>query len=175
MLSPLLFLAKGGHLVVGNIEQGGDELEFFRRQSRCTHGIERCEAPSSPEVHDFDIRKALFEVCGEGGVEVARSALHTSQLRLAALAKERKPLTDEAEFYVGKPLPFKLQLALDANDAAVDAQNSLMQNQKLEVVRIDKNYDDELDRLRKLWNGARPGSLGALAAASTPAAAPPRR
>ena len=45
-----------------------------------------------------------------------------------------------------------------------------MQNQRLEVLRIDKLYDAELERLKKLWAGAQPGSLGTLAgtAASEP-------
>jgi len=99
------------------------------------------------------------------------ASLKVSETRLAALAKERKPLTDEAEFYVGKPLPAKLKAQLDANDTAVEAQRVLVQNQKLESVRIDQNFDAELERLRKLWAGASPGSLGALPAPSTPVAA----
>jgi len=98
-------------------------------------------------------------------------AVRTSEARLAALAAERKPLTDEAEFYVGKPLPAKLKTALDANDATVDAQRSLVQNQRQEVVRIDALYDAELERLKKLWAGAQPGSMG-IVAGSAAAAAP---
>lgn len=108
----------------------------------------------------------------EAALDDVRKSLRTSEQRLAALAKERKPLTDEAEFYVGKQLPLKLKLALDANDASVDAQKSLVQNQQLEIVRINKLYDAELERLRALWNGARPGTLGPVAAAS---AAAPRK
>jgi hypothetical protein len=90
-------------------------------------------------------------------------AVRASEARLAALAAERKPLTDEAEFYVGKPLPAKIRTQLDANDAAVDAQRSLVQNQRLEVIRIDALYDAELERLKKLWSGAQPGSMGVIA------------
>lgn len=100
-----------------------------------------------------------------------KGSLKVSEDRVAALAKERKPLTDEAEFYVGKPLPAKLKSQLDANDAAVDAQKVLVQNQKLEAVRIEQNFDAELERLKKLWGGAQPGSLGAPVV-TTPAAAP---
>jgi hypothetical protein len=98
------------------------------------------------------------------------ASLKVSETRLAALAKERKPLTDEAEFYVGKPLPAKLKTQLDANDTSVDAQRVLVQNQKLEAVRIDQNFDAELGRLRRLWAGAQPGSLGVLPVASAPTA-----
>lgn len=110
----------------------------------------------------------------EAALDDPRKALRVSEQRLAALAKERKPLNDEAEFYIGKPLPLKLKLAIDANDASVDAQKSLQQNQKLEIVRIERNFDEELSHLRQLWAGARPGSLGPLASASAPPAAPAR-
>ena len=90
-------------------------------------------------------------------------AVRVSETRLTALAAERKPLTDEAEFYVGKQLPAKIKTQLDANDAAVEAQRSLVQNQRLEVIRIDALYDAELERLKKLWNGAQPGSMGVIA------------
>ncbi len=89
-----------------------------------------------------------------------RASVRVSKERIALLNVERKPLRDEAEFYVGKPLPSKLKLALDANDASLDAQKALIQNQEAESVRINGLYDVELARLRKLWAGAPPGSLG---------------
>jgi len=101
------------------------------------------------------------------------NALRISESRLAALAAERKPLKDETEFYVGKPLPGKLKTQLDANDAAVEAQQALVQNQKLEVIRIDKRYDAELERLKRLWAGAQPGSMGIIAGSAS--APPPKR
>jgi hypothetical protein len=93
-----------------------------------------------------------------------------SETRLIELQEERKPLLAEAEFYVGKPLPLKLRQQLDANDAATTAQRSLVQNQKDEILRIDKLYDQELMRLKKLWAGAHPGSLemGSPAAPAPP-------
>jgi hypothetical protein len=90
-----------------------------------------------------------------------RGAVQVSEKRLAALALERKPLLDEAEFYVGKPLPIKLRQQLDANDAATDAQRVLIQNQQSELGRINALFDAELAHLRKLWGGAAFGSLGA--------------
>ena len=109
----------------------------------------------------------------EADLEVVRKSLRLSQARLAALAAERKPLTDESEFYVGKPMPLKLKQALDANDASVDAQKSLVQNQELEILRIEQRFDAELARLRQLWAGRQPGTMGSLA--GTPAASAPRR
>ena len=93
-----------------------------------------------------------------------------SEGRLEELERERKPLLDEAEFYKGRQMPLKLRQQLDANDAATTAQRSLVQNQKDEILRIDRLYDAEFARLKKLWAGATPGSMGVLPAA---ASAPP--
>lgn len=104
----------------------------------------------------------------------ANKARLISEHRIKDLALERKPLLDEAEFYKGKALPAKLKQQMDANDAAVDAQKQLIENQKAELVRIGSRYDLELARLKRMWAGAAPGSLGkqsmgpADAAASAP-------
>lgn len=102
-----------------------------------------------------------------------RNAVRISEARITLLQVERKPLLDEAEFYVNKPMPSKLKNALDANDASLEAQKSLVQNQQSEVVRINALYDAELARLKKLWAGAPAGSLGPAPGAA-PAAAPGR-
>jgi hypothetical protein len=102
-------------------------------------------------------------------LEDVRKGLQTSEARLERLEKERKPLLDETEFYVGKALPVKLKQQLEGNEAATEAQRSLVLNQQAELVRINNLYDAELERLRRLWAGAPPGSLGVLPA---PAAAP---
>ena len=110
--------------------------------------------------------------------DTVRAAIRTTDNRLRDLASERRPLASEAEFYVGKPLPGKLKGLLDANDAAVDAQRSSALNQQAELDRINRLYDAELGRLRRLWAGVPAGSLGALPVvpavrrpAATPAAA----
>ncbi len=82
-----------------------------------------------------------------------RSAMQASQKRLVALASERKSLLDEAEFYTGKPLPGKLKRLLDANEASTDAQRALIADRQSETVRINKLFDAELIRLRRLWRG----------------------
>ena len=97
-----------------------------------------------------------------------RKSVERSERRLAELAAERKPLEDEAEFYKGTVVPGKLRQQLDANDASVEAQRTLVQNQQSDMVRINSHYDMELTRLKRLWSGSPPGSLGPLQA---PAAA----
>ena len=102
-----------------------------------------------------------------------RTAVQASEKRIALLAADRKPLSDEAEFYRGKTLPAKLRQQLDANDAATDAQRALIQNQQTEVGRINALFDIELARLRRLWSGAPAGSMGVLAADRSGTAAVP--
>ena len=116
--------------------------------------------------------EAAHNKARQAALEDVRKSVHLSESRLAALAVERKPLMEEAEFYVGKPQPIKLKTQLDANDASGEALRDLLKNQQLEVVRIDRLYDAELDRLKKLWSGERPGSMGVLAGA---AASEPQR
>lgn len=119
--------------------------------------------------HDAARRVALDDIVG---------ATEASEQRLRELAKERKTLDDEAEFYKGKLLPPKLKQALDANQAAAEAQRLFISQQADEQARVNRRFDVELARLKKLWAGAPAGSLGpppsgreeAPAPASTPAA-----
>lgn len=102
--------------------------------------------------HDAARRTALDDILG---------ATEASEQRLRELAKDRKTLDDEAEFYKGKLLPPKLKQALDANQAAAEAQKLFISQQADEQARVNRRFDVELARLKKLWAGAPPGSLGA--------------
>ena len=59
-------------------------------------------------------------------------------------------------------MPARLKQQIEANDTSVAAQREAIQNQEAELGRINKLYDVELDRLRRLWNGAQPGTLGSI-------------
>jgi hypothetical protein len=104
----------------------------------------------------------------EAALDTVRLAMKATEIRLRELTAERKPLLDEAEFYQGRTLPPKLKTSIDANDASVDALRSAAFNQEAEIGRINKIYDAELGRLRKLWAGAPAGSLGPVAAVPPP-------
>jgi hypothetical protein len=106
----------------------------------------------------------------EAALDTVRVAIRASEARLKELAAERKPLLEEAEFYRGKQLPLKLRQQLDANDASTEAQRAAMANQQAELVRINRIYDAELDRLRRLWAGVPPGSLGPVSSGQAEAA-----
>lgn len=112
---------------------------------------------------------AAHQRARQAALEPLEAALKSTDRRLATLASERKALEDEAEFYRGRELPRKLKLRFDDNKAAHDAQRTSAANQHAELQRINARYDEELARLRKLWAGAAPGSLGpAAATASAP-------
>jgi hypothetical protein len=109
--------------------------------------------------------EAAHRKAREAALDNVRLAVKATESRLKELEIERKPLLDEAEFYKGKRLPPKLKGQLEANDAAVDAQKEAAANQQAEMERVNRNFDVELSRLRRLWAGAPPGSLGPLQAA----------
>ena len=119
--------------------------------------------------------EAAHNKAREAALDTVRLAMKASAQRVKDLAAERKPLLDEAEFYQGRQLPARLKQQLDANDAAVAAQKQSAANQELELARINRLYDTELDRLRRLWAGAPPGSLPPVAPTSVSPASPSAR
>lgn len=104
--------------------------------------------------------EAAHDKAREAALEPLQQALKGVEKRLAALETEQKALGDEAEFYKGKDLPRKLKVRFDDNKTSLEAQRSSAANHQSEIGRINARYDEELARLRKLWNGAAPGSLG---------------
>lgn len=90
-------------------------------------------------------------------LEQPRVVMRAAEERKAQLAREREPLISESEFYKDRELPPKLRQELDFNSAASDLQVQLISRQIDEMRRINERFDDELDRLRLLWNGSPPG------------------
>lgn len=125
--------------------------------------------------------EATHQKAREKALDDLRVSVKNSGARIALLLQEKKKLDEEKQFYVNdrvnKSLPSLLKQKLDANDAALEAQRSLAQNQQAEVIRINALYDAELGRLKKLWSGAPAGSLGPLpdtrGAGARPAPPPP--
>lgn len=106
--------------------------------------------------------EAAHKAARESALEGVRQAMETTQVRLAQLKRERRPLEDEAAPYKGKTVPDKLRTQLDANEMAAAAQLEVALARKADSDRINRRFDLELERLRKLWGGAAPGSLGPL-------------
>lgn len=104
--------------------------------------------------------EAAHRKAREAALDTVRVAMRATEMRLKRLADERKPLLSEAEFYRDRTLPGPLKQQLDANEAAAEAQRAAAQTQAAELDRINRNFDIELERLRRLWAGAPAGSLG---------------
>lgn len=109
--------------------------------------------------------EAAHQRAREAALEPVRASMLGSVQRIDELAAQRKPLLQETEFYVGRALPLPLKAKIEANEAAMTAQQAAIQGQEAELGRINRLYDAELARLRRLWSGAPPGSLGPVAAA----------
>jgi len=139
------------------------KLEFAARSDAVRRDRNLMQRFPDEAAHRKAREKALDELRIAGKIYADRTAV---------LMTERKKLDDEKQFYVNervnKPLPTLLKQRIDANDASLEAQRSLAQTQVAETDRINALYDAELARLRKLWGGAQPGSLGPLPA--TPSA-----
>jgi hypothetical protein len=113
--------------------------------------------------------EAAHQKAREAALEVVRIGMRTSQQRIKELEAERKPLTEEAEFFRGRSVPARLKQQIEANETSVAAQRDLIQTQEAELQRINRIYDAELEHLRKLWGGARPGSISLVSAPRAPA------
>lgn len=97
-----------------------------------------------------------------------RQANERTWARFDELVKERKPLNDEAEFYANRNLPINLKAQLEANDASLSAVMEAARVQQAEIARLNRQYDAELERLKRLWAGTPPGSMGPLVVPAAP-------
>jgi hypothetical protein len=121
------------------------QLEATRRDRICCSATRRGRARKGP-----------------GALDTVRQAIKATELRMRELEAERVPLMNEAEFYKGKRLPPKLKGQIEANDTAMDAQRQATVTQQAELQRVNRIYDTELSRLRRLWSGVPPGSMGSI-------------
>jgi hypothetical protein len=86
-----------------------------------------------------------------------QAMIERSRKRLETFAAERKKLDDEAEFYVNRKLPAKLEHAFEANDSLVQAEHRLIAEMEADLARINKRFDAEAQRYRELMSaGAKP-------------------
>lgn len=119
--------------------------------------------------------QALLDAYGdEKEIEEARTRAVNSRnvlvdrarKRMDELARERKKLDDEAEFYAKREKPDKLKRAYDTNATMVKAQEKIIADTEAELKRINERFDAEIKRFRELvQTGAKPAQRGASTAA----------
>jgi hypothetical protein len=145
------------------------ERERLRRQREAEKTAQDIEIRRDRDMLKRFPNEAAHAKAREKALDDVANSVRNSEARSKLLLRDRKPVLEEHELYPPpKQAPAKLKLQLDANDASLEAQRSLVQNQQTEVVRINALYDAELARLRKLWGGAMPGTIGPTASASAP-------
>jgi chromosome segregation ATPase len=127
--------------------------------------------PPSPTAEERAAREARDrkEAAEEAHREARESALDPVRLtmdltesRLTQLKRERRALEEEARAPRNREQAAALKLQLDANDASTAAQRENTLSQKVELDRINRIYDIELERLKRLWAGQPPGSMGPI-------------
>lgn len=110
-------------------------------------------------AHDKERIDALAQVD-----EVIKAA----QKRIGELAAQRKKINEELEFYRKDPskLPPALRRQLEDNERSVVVQRRFIGDQDEEKRRSNARFDEELERLRKLWAQAAAPSTTANAASA---------
>jgi hypothetical protein len=113
-------------------------------------------------THDKERSDALAQVD-----EVIKAA----QKRIGELADQRKKIGEELEFYKKDPnkAPASLKRQIEDNERSVAVQRRFIGDQEDEKKRANARFDEELERLRKLWaQAAMPASGAPTAAAPVP-------
>ena len=107
----------------------------------------------------------------ESALDPVRLTMDLTESRLSQLKRERRTLEEEARAPKNREQAAALKQQLDANDAAAAAQRENTQSQRVELDRINRLYDIELERLKRLWAGQPPGSMGPIENATSDVAA----
>ena len=80
----------------------------------------------------------------------AQTAIEDTERRIAGAQKRHKELEAEKEFYVKKPMPFKLKQELTNNEIEIKNQTGLLDAKKKEISTINNKYDEDKRRYVEL-------------------------
>src|SRR5437879_1647282 len=99
-----------------------------------------------------DIEEARARALAE-----AQGAIADTERSIAGAHKRHKELESEKEFYVKKPMPFKLRQEIANNEIENKNQIVLLDEKKKEISTINAKYDEDKRRYVELTSG-KPGS-----------------
>ena len=80
----------------------------------------------------------------------AQGAIEDTERRIAGAQKRHKELEAEKEFYVKKPIPFKLKQDITNNEIEIKNQTGLLDAKKKEISTINNKYDEDKRRYVEL-------------------------
>ena len=83
----------------------------------------------------------------------AQGAIEDTERVIAGARKRRQELETEKEFYVKKPMPFKLKQEITNNEIEIRNQTSLLDAKKKEISTINAKYDEDKRRYVELTSG----------------------
>jgi len=83
----------------------------------------------------------------------AQGAIEDTERVIAGAKKRRQELEVEKEFYVKKPMPFKLKQEITNNDIEIKNQIVLLDAKKKEISTINAKYDEDKRRYVELTSG----------------------
>jgi hypothetical protein len=87
----------------------------------------------------------------------AQVAIEDTEKSIAGAEKRQKELEAEKEFYVKKPMPFKLKQEITNNEIQIRNQTVLLDAKKKEISSINAKYDEDKRRYVELTTG-KPGT-----------------
>ena len=99
----------------------------------------------SRAMHDQERATALAQI---------DAVIKASSKRTAELADQRKAINAEFEFYVKDPsrAPASLKRRLEENESSVGVQKRFIADQEQEKKRVNARFDEELAKLKELWD-----------------------
>jgi hypothetical protein len=86
-------------------------------------------------------------------LDEAQTAIGDTEKHIAGSEKRRAQLESEKEFYVKKPLPFKLKQEIANNEIDIKNQTVLLDAKKKEISNINAKYDEDRRRYVELTSG----------------------
>jgi hypothetical protein len=100
--------------------------------------------PSEKDIEDARVRS----------LKEAQTAIEDTEKRIAGAQRRRKDLEAEKEFYLKKPMPFKLKQEITNNELEIKTQTELLDAKKKEISTINAKYDEDKRRYIELTSGA---------------------
>jgi hypothetical protein len=95
-----------------------------------------------------DIEEARKRALNEAQVAISDTEKH-----IAGAEKRRAQLESEKEFYVKKPMPFKLKQEIANNEIDIKNQIVLLDAKKKEISNVNAKYDEDRRRYVELTSG----------------------
>ena len=123
------------------------EIERIRRIEETRREQALLERYPDQAAHDRVRTASLLQI---------ETTLKAAKKQVELLLNQRQPLDAEMEFFNGNParMPATLKSKLEDNNTALASQRRLILAQESDKARLNAKFDEELVRLRPLWQAS---------------------